>query len=68
MNLWFIQEEGWLEKIIREFGINMYTLLYLKWITNKNLLYSTGNPAQCHVPAWLGVGFKGEWIHTYIYS
>ena len=27
----------------REFGIDMYTLLYLKWITNKDLLYSTGN-------------------------
>ena len=24
----------------------MYTLLYLKWVTNKNLLYSTGNSAQ----------------------
>ena len=26
-----------------EFGIDMYTLLYLKQITNKELLYSTGN-------------------------
>ena len=26
--------------------IDMYTLLYLKWITNKDLLYSTGNSAQ----------------------
>ena len=26
---------------VREFGIDMYTLLYLKWITNKDLLYST---------------------------
>ncbi|KAB0345981.1 hypothetical protein FD755_024367 [Muntiacus reevesi] len=24
----------------------IHTLLYLKWITNKDLLYSTGNPAQ----------------------
>ena len=29
-----------------EFGMDMYTLLYLKWITNKDLLYSTGNAAQ----------------------
>ena len=29
--------------------IFMYTLLYLKWITNKDLLYSTGNPAQYYV-------------------
>ena len=30
----------------REFGMDMYTLLYLKWISNKDLLNSTGNPAQ----------------------
>ena len=30
--------EGWGEEIVREFEINMYTLLYLKWITNKDLL------------------------------
>ena len=29
------------EGIVREFGIDMYTLLYLKWIINKDLLYST---------------------------
>jgi len=29
----------------REFGINMYTLLYLVWITNMKLLYSTWNSA-----------------------
>ena len=32
-------------EIVREFGIDMYTLLYLKWITNKDLMYSTGNSA-----------------------
>ena len=32
-----------------EFGIDMYTLLYLKEITNKDLLYSTGNSAQYSV-------------------
>ena len=29
-----------------EFGMDRYTLLYLKWITNKDLLYSTWNLAQ----------------------
>ena len=29
------------EGIVREFETDMYTLLYLKWITNKALLYST---------------------------
>ena len=39
--------------IVREMEIDMYTLLYLKWITNKVLLYSTGNSAQYYVAAWI---------------
>ena len=38
----------------REFGIDVYTLLYLKWITNKVLLCSTGSSAQCYAAAWMG--------------
>ena len=37
----------------------MYTLLNLKWITNKDLLYSTWNSAQYHVAAWMGRGIWG---------
>jgi len=48
------------EGIVREFGMGVYTLLYLKWITNKDLLYSTGNSAQCYVAAWMGGEFGGE--------
>ena len=29
--------------VVREFGVDMYTLPYLKWITSKDPLYSTGN-------------------------
>jgi len=36
--------------------MDMYTLLYQKWITNKVLLYSIANPAQCYVVAGMGVG------------
>ena len=43
------QGEGRKEGIVMEFGIDKYTLLYLKWITNKDLLYSTGNCAQYYV-------------------
>ena len=53
-------------EIPREFGMDMYTLLYLKWITNKALLYSTGNFAQCYVGAWMGGEFGGQWIHVYV--
>ena len=37
------QGEGWGEGIVREFGRDMCTLLYLKWINNKDLLYSKIN-------------------------
>ena len=37
------------EEIDRECAIDMYTLLYLKQIINKGLLYSTGNCAHCYV-------------------
>ena len=43
----------------------MYTLLYLKWITNKDLLYSTGNSAQCYMAAWMGGEF-GVGIDTHL--
>ena len=46
--------------IVREFGMDMYTLLYLKRIASKDLLYSTWNSAQCYVDAWMGGEFGGE--------
>ena len=36
--------------------MDIYTLLYLKQITNKDLLYSTGNSVQRYVAAWMGGG------------
>ena len=54
------------EGIVTDFGKVMCTLLYLKWITNKDLLYSTWNSAQCYVPAWMGGEF-GEKGYIYIY-
>ena len=44
--------------------MDMHTLLYLGWTTNKGLLKHTGNSAQCGVqPGWEGSG--GEWIHVH---
>ena len=59
------REEGYGEAIVREFGMNMYTLLYLKWITNN--LYSTGSSAKCYVAVWMGGKFEVEWIHVYVW-
>ena len=54
-------------EIIEEFGMDMYTLLCLKWIINKDLRYSTGNFAQCYVAAWMGGESGGERIHVYVW-
>ena len=59
--------EGCGEGIVMEFGVDVYTLLYLKWITNKDLLSCTGNSAQCHVAAWMGGRLGGEWKHVYVW-
>ena len=37
-----------------ETGIDIYTLLYMKWITNMDLLYCTGNFVQYFVMAYMG--------------
>ena len=48
--------------------MNMYIYyVWIKWITSKGLLYSTGNSAQCYVVAWMGGEFGGEWIHEYVW-
>ena len=47
--------------------MDLYTLLYFKWITNKNMLYSTRNSAQCMwQPGW--EGNFGENGCRYIYG
>ena len=49
----------------REFGMDMYTVPCLKWITNKDLLYGIWSSAQCYVAAWTG----GEYVEKgYMYA
>ena len=38
--------------------MDMYTLLYLKWITNKDLLYSTGNSTKYFITIYKGKEFE----------
>ena len=45
--------------------LKLHVLLSLKWITNKDLLCSTGNSARCYVAAWMGGELGGEGIHVY---
>jgi len=47
--------------------MDMYTLLYLKWITNKDLLYRPWKFAQSYVAAWMGERFGGNG-YMYMYG
>ena len=49
----------------QEFGINTYTLLYLKQIINKDLLHNTGNSTQYSVRTYKGKESEKEYTHTY---
>ena len=40
------RRDRWVKVTIRGFTVDMYTLLYLKWIISKDLLDSTENSAQ----------------------
>ena len=50
----------------REFGTNLYTLLYFKWINSKDRLYSTRNSAQFYVVVWIVGGSLWENGHVYV--
>ena len=65
MNLWLRGRGGW-KGTVRGLGKVMHTLLYLKWITNKDALYSPGNATQCRMAAWMGAGFGGEWTRGWV--
>ena len=44
-----------------ETGVDIYTLPYIEQIIDENLLYSTGNPTQYSVIAFMGKeSFKKE--------
>ena len=60
---WLPGEKG---GIIWGTEINIYTLLYIKQITHKNLLYSTGNSIQYSVLTYMGKESKKQWIHVYV--
>ena len=47
--------------IHQEYGINRYKLLYIKYISNKNFLYSTGNYIQYLIIAYNGKNLKKKY-------
>ena len=52
--------------IYQEFGINIYTLIYIKQVIDKDLLYSTGNSTQYSVITYMGKESEKEWIYVYV--
>ena len=56
----------WGAGINQELGINIHTLLYIRWITNKDLLYSTGNSTKYSVIAYVRKeSEKDEYMYIY---
>ena len=43
-----------------EIGTDIYTLLYIKYITDKDLLYSSGNSTQYSVMTYMRIESKKE--------
>ena len=44
----------------------MYTLLYIKYITNKDLLYNTENYTQYFIMTYKGKESEKEYIYVYL--
>ena len=53
------------EGIVRKFGMDMDTRLFLTWRTKKDLLDGRENSAQCYMAAWMRGEFGGK-MDTYI--
>ena len=51
--------------INQESGINIHTLLYIKQMNNKDLVYSTGNYTQCLVITYNGKESEKEYRYVY---
>ena len=49
-----------------EFGISRCKLLYIEWMDNKVLLYSTGNYVQYLVINHSGKEYKKECVYIYV--
>ena len=47
-----------------EIGIDIYILLYIKQITNKDLLHSTGNSTQNSILTCMGKESKGGYMYN----
>ena len=65
-NLIKLEINWWIKK--KKLLKTCVTLVYLKWITSKDLLYSTLNSSKCYVAAWMGEEFVGEWMSPCLFN
>ena len=49
-----------------EVWINIYILLHIKQILNKDLLYSTGKSTQYSVISYMGKESEKVWVYVYV--
>ena len=56
-------EEG---RTVKGFGTDMYTLLYLKQITNKDLLYSSRELSWYSIIMYMGKELEKGKIYAYV--
>ena len=56
----------WGEGLIWEIGIDIYTLLQIKQVTNKDLLYSKRISTQYSVMTYMGKEAKKDFIYVYV--
>ena len=58
----FLQQGARIQSLVRELRSHRLhsVVKYLKWITNKDLLYSKRNSVQYYVAAWMGLEFGEE--------
>ena len=64
-NLWLPREKGGGGEMEREFGVSRCKLLYIYWINNEVLLYSTGNYIQYPVINHNRKEYKKECVPMY---
>ena len=63
----YVYQMGRGEGINKDLGISRYKLLYIKQISNKDLLYSTGNYTQYLVITYNGKEYEKEYIYMYLF-
>ena len=53
-------------RVNQEFRINIYTLLYVKYTRNKDLLYCRENSTQHSIIICIGNESEKEWMYVYV--